>query len=148
MNTQTRPLTIIVLESASSWPTWFDQSGQREVVIRQGEDESLSDLRHRTLAEVAALPTDESVALCIISCAERVDRSAQANRRCLGAAIVRRLDCSLTFHASDRTQGRFRHVLSALAADVGQECGAQNICVRFSRHDSIVPLVAPPSRVA
>ena len=148
MNTQTTPLTIIVLESGSSWPTWFDQSGQRVVVVRQGEDDSLAELRQRTLAELDALPSDESVALCIIACAERVDRSAQSNRRCLGAAVVRRLDCSLTFHASDRTQGRFRHILSALAADVEQECGKENICVRFSRHDSIVPPLAPPSRVA
>lgn len=128
---------IVVMETGSEWPAWVQQC-RSATVIAQEEGENPQHWADRVIDRAEA---DERnavpIELAVIACSERIDEGAIAARRAAAAALLtamaRRRHGRLLLSASQRSSGRARHALSAIARDLAEawEGSGVLVSVRF-----------------
>jgi hypothetical protein len=120
---------LVIMELGAEWPDWAldaDLSGRR--VLTQLEGETPLAFAERVGRELAHLfQRGMALSLVAFACNERSDELAlEARRQVAGltlGAMVERKSGKLCFSASERSSGKLRHALSALAQDLATEWG-------------------------
>ena len=141
---------LIVVELGAEWPSLKElrePAGGRRV-LAQGEGESPGAFVTRVTEQLDGLFTRGlPLTTAIVACNERLDEGAQQARAELSRAalsvMAKQRAGRLLLSASERSSGRLRHALSALAGALGSEWRRADVAasVRFGEE----PLAAPTS---
>jgi hypothetical protein len=119
---------LIVVELGADWPSLAEvrEPAAARRVLAQAEGESPSGFVVRLAAVLDGLfARGAAMTTAVVACNERLDEPAQRARAelartALGAMAKERAG-GLVLCASDRSSGRLRHALSALASELGSE---------------------------
>jgi len=141
---------LIVVELEAEWPSLKElrePAGGRRV-LAQAEGESPAAFVTRVAEQIDRLfARGLPLTTAVVACNERLDDGAQRaraelSRAALGVMAKHRAG-RLLLSASERSSGRLRHALSALASELGSEWRRAEVAasVRFGEE----PLAAPTS---
>ncbi len=151
---------LVVMELGASFPEVASTvrtgpllgSGARRVVVQE-EGEAPAAFSQRVAEGLEAL-FGRAVKLSnvAIACNERADDAAQGARRQLAeralGLMAKEGDGSLYLTAPERSSGRVRHALSALAQDLAQEWRSAGLSATVDFGESRAPSAVPHSAVA
>ena len=146
------PGCLVIVELGAEWPdAAVRESGlYPRRVVAEVEGEGPTAFAARVAAVTARLfPPGVTLSRVVVACNERSDVAAMGARRAAARELLsssRPRSLEILFAASERTQGRLRHALSALAADLSLPSGAP-VSVRFGVEAGVLG-VARVARVA